>query len=249
LAQNQRDNARLPRDDFFHTIMNPNRHAWGEFLTTQSAQIPLSEFILNLTLTALLGFILGQVYIRFGSALSNRSLFARNFSVLAMTTMLIINIVKSSLALSLGLVGALSIIRFRAAIKEPEELNYLFLAIGLGLGFGASQTLLTGVAFFFIIAVIALKHFVRRRAQRPNFFLTITSATDPGVNLPKLVAVLNQHASGSALTRFDETSEALEASFRVQFDSLAKLHSCNDQLRSLAGSVRVSYLEERSVGA
>ena len=50
-----------------------------------------------------------------------------------MTTMLIISIVKSSLALSLGLVGALSIIRFRAAIKEPEELAYLFLAIGISI--------------------------------------------------------------------------------------------------------------------
>ncbi|MCX6928042.1 MAG: DUF4956 domain-containing protein [Verrucomicrobia bacterium] len=229
--------------------MNPNRHAWGEFLTTQSAQIPLNEFVVNLILTALFGFILGQVYVRFGSTLSNRNLFARNFSVLAMTTMLIISIVKSSLALSLGLVGALSIIRFRAAIKEPEELSYLFLAISIGLGFGASQTLLTAVAFFLIIGLIALKHLVRSRSQKPNFFLTITSAADPGVNLPKISAVLSQHASGSALTRLDETPEALEASFRVQFDSLAKLHSCNDQLRSLAGSVRVSYLEERGVGA
>ena len=41
------------------------------------------------------------------------------------------------LALSLGLVGALSIVRFRAAIKEPEELAYLFLTISVGLGFGA----------------------------------------------------------------------------------------------------------------
>jgi uncharacterized membrane protein YhiD involved in acid resistance len=229
--------------------MFSNRHAWGEFLTTQSAQIPINEFILNLVLAALLGFILGQVYIRFGSTLSNRDLFARNFSVLAMTTMLIITIVKSSLALSLGLVGALSIIRFRAAIKEPEELNYLFLAISVGLGLGASQTLLTVIAFAVIVAIIALKHLVRRPGQRPNFFLTITSAGGAGVDLPKISAVLNQHASGSVLTRLDQTAEALEASFRVQFDSLARLHSCNDQLRSLASSVRVSYLEERGIGA
>lgn len=57
--------------------------------------------------------------------------------------MLVITVVKSSLALSLGLVGALSIIRFRSAIKEPEELTYLFLAISLGLGFGANQTVIT----------------------------------------------------------------------------------------------------------
>jgi hypothetical protein len=228
--------------------MLPNRHSFGDFLTTQSAQIPLNEFILNLVLTALLAFILGRVYVKFGSTLSNREMFARNFVVLAMTTMLIISIVKSSLALSLGLVGALSIIRFRAAIKEPEELNYLFLGISLGLGFGAGQTLLTVVAFGVIILVIALKHLVRRNGQKPNFFLTVSSA-DPQVNLPKILGVLTAHASGSLLTRFDETPEALEASFRVQFDSLDKLDACNTQLRALTNSIRVSYMEERGLGA
>ena len=85
--------------------MIPNRHTWGEFLTTQSAQIPLNEFIINLLLTALFAFILGRVDVKFGRTLSNRDMFASNFVVLAMTTMLIISIVKSSLALSLGLVG------------------------------------------------------------------------------------------------------------------------------------------------
>jgi hypothetical protein len=229
--------------------MPSSRHSWGEFLTTQSAQIPLNEFILNLILTALLAFILAWVYVKFGNALSNRDLFARNFVLLAMTTMLIISIVKSSLALSLGLVGALSIVRFRAAIKEPEELAYLFLAISVGLGFGASQTLLTVTAFTIIVAIITAKHFVRRHTQMPNFFLTVSSPSDPRVNLPSISEVLREHASGAFLTRFDTTPELLEASFRVQFESMAKLHSCNDQLRSLAQSVRVSYLEARGIGA
>jgi hypothetical protein len=228
--------------------MFPNRHSFGEFLTTQSAQIPLNEFILNLVLTALLAFILGRAYVKFGSTLSNREMFARNFVVLAMTTMLIITIVKSSLALSLGLVGALSIIRFRAAIKEPEELNYLFLGISLGLGFGAGQTLLTVVAFAVIIGIIALKHLVRRNGQKPNFFLTVSSPA-PGLNLAKIEGVLAAHATGRLLTRFDETPEALEASFRVQFDSLAELEACNHELRALSSSVRVSYMEERGLGA
>ena len=58
-------------------------------------------------------------------------------------TVVVISIVKSSLALSLGLVGALSIVRFRSAIKEPEELAYLFLSIGIGLGLGAGQRVVT----------------------------------------------------------------------------------------------------------
>ena len=231
------------------TVMTPNHHSLGDFVTTQSAQFSLDEFLVNLLLTALLAFILGLVYVRFGSTLSNRPMFARNFVLLALTTMLIISIVKSSLALSLGLVGALSIIRFRAAIKEPEELSYLFLAISLGLGFGASQTLLTVVAFSVIVIILALKHLVRRKEDRPNLHLTVTSPVAAKVNLPKIMEVLNQYASASLLTRLDETPEELEASFRVQFASLEKLHSCHSGLRSLAGGMRVSFLEERGIGA
>jgi len=229
--------------------MNPSRHSFGEFVTAQSAQFSPSEFIINLCLTALLTFILGRVYVKCGSTLSNRSLFARNFVLLAMTTMMIISIVKSSLALSLGLVGALSIIRFRAAIKEPEELSYLFLAISVGLGFGASQTLLTLAGFLAITAILVLKHFVRRDGERPNFFLTVSSPAAAKVNLSKILAVLHRHTAGNALTRFDETPDQLEACFRVQFDSIEKLHSCQSELRGLAREVHISYLEERGVGA
>ena len=53
--------------------------------------------------------------------------------------MVVITIVKSSLALSLGLVGALSIVRFRTPIKETEELIMLFINLAIGLGLGASK--------------------------------------------------------------------------------------------------------------
>jgi hypothetical protein len=227
----------------------PNRHAFDEFLTTQTAPFSLNEFLLNLVLTALCAFILGRVYVKIGTSLSNREPFAGNFVLLAMTTMLIITVVKSSLALSLGLVGALSIIRFRAAIKEPEELNYLFLAISLGLGFGASQTVLTLVALGVILAVLALKHLVRRRGQKPNFHLTITAPVGSRVGLPRILEILGQTGEGHLLTRVDETPEMLEASFRVQFGGLQQLEACQRQLRSLADSVRVSFLEERGIGA
>ena len=62
-------------------------------------------------------------------------------------------VVKSSLALSLGLVGALSIVRFRTPIKEPEELVYLFLAIALGLGYAAGHTLMTTVIMALILII------------------------------------------------------------------------------------------------
>ena len=106
---------------------------------TNPAPLSLTTLAINLLLAAVLASIVAWVYINYGRSLSNRAKFAQTLPVLALITVLIISIVKSSLALSLGLVGALSIVRFRTAIKEPEELIYLFMAIAIGLGLGADQ--------------------------------------------------------------------------------------------------------------
>ena len=93
--------------------------------------------LLHLGIAIALGHVLSWHYVRFAHVLSNKRKFARIFVFIAATTFLMITVVKRSLALSLGLVGALSIIRFRTPIKEPEELAYLFLAIAIGVGLGA----------------------------------------------------------------------------------------------------------------
>ena len=98
--------------------------------------------MVGLSLATILGLILAKVYINYANVMSNRKTMAFNLLLLVLITSLVISIVKSSLALSLGLVGALSIVRFRTAIKEPEELIYLFIAIAIGLGIGANHTTL-----------------------------------------------------------------------------------------------------------
>ena len=126
------------------------------FFINQNIQIDLQGFILSLLCAAILSFLVQLFYIRYSSTLSNRKEFAKNFVVLGVTTCIVIMIVKSSLALSLGLVGALSIVRFRAAIKEPEELVYLFLIIAIGLGCGANQLIIITTGIFFSLVIIML---------------------------------------------------------------------------------------------
>jgi ABC-type spermidine/putrescine transport system permease subunit II len=94
-------------------------------LNWQGDTLSLTMLLLNLSIGVVLSLILRWHFKRFGSTLSNREEFAQVFPFIALTTILIISVVKSSLALSLGLVGALSIVRFRTPIKEPEELILL----------------------------------------------------------------------------------------------------------------------------
>ena len=101
-------------------------------LLTPAAPLSIPTLVVNLLLDAGLSLTLAWYFLHYGKTLSNRASLARILPFISLTTVLIISVVKSSLALSLGLVGALSIVRFRTPIKEPEELAYLFMAIGLG---------------------------------------------------------------------------------------------------------------------
>ena len=94
----------------------------SNFFLNENLSVDINVFIINILTTVILCFLVRQVYLRFSESLSNKDYFSKNFIVLGVTTCIVISIVKSSLALSLGLVGALSIVRFRSPIKEPEEL-------------------------------------------------------------------------------------------------------------------------------
>lgn len=214
---------------------------------TMGATTALPGFALNLVLAAVMAFLVGQAYIRFGHALSNRRAFARNFLLLTLTTTLIISIVKSSLALSLGLVGALSIVRFRAAIKEPEELAYLFLAISIGLGLGADQTLITCAACAIILLIVGVQHFFRRTPAQPNLYLTVSSPGPDKVTAGQILEAFKDSGATASLKRLDETPDRLEASFLVDFEGVNQMEDFNRSLRELNGQVTVSYLEERGL--
>ena len=222
--------------------------SFEEFLAVSGTQIPVLGFITNLILTAILALILSSIYVRYGNSLSNRRLFSRNFLLITMTTMLIISIVKSSLALSLGLVGALSIIRFRAAIKEPEELAYLFLAIGIGLGFGANQGVITVVAFAVITVItILVGKFSHKTYENQNLNLTVISYNPPKIGVDKIVDTLSGYCSAVNLRRLDETKEIVEASFLVEFRNFEQLNKAKIALQELDDSLKFSFLDFKGI--
>ena len=84
-------------------------------------------FVIALVLSVLFSYLLRYFYINFWNTIADKENISSNFVLLTLIITIIITVVKSSLALSLGLVGALSIVRFRTPIKDPEELIFLFI--------------------------------------------------------------------------------------------------------------------------
>ena len=216
-----------------------------QFLTSSQIQINYSYLVLALIVSAILAFILSKLYVKYGTSISNRKKFSSNFILLTTTTTLIIMVVKSSLALSLGLVGALSIVRFRAAIKEPEELSFLFFAIAIGLGLGAGQLITTLIAFSIISLLIFARHFVHKKEENQNLSITITGKN---IKLKEIVNILNKYCSSVNLKRFDQLVEGgLEASFLVDFDSFDKLEKTKEELNRLSKHLTIAYLDKSGV--
>lgn len=216
------------------------------FLITENAQISIWEFLINAVIILILSFILEWTYRRCATSLSGRRAFAANFFLIAFTTMLIISIVKSSLALSLGLVGALSIVRFRSAIKEPEELAYLFFTIGVGLGFGANQRVVTVVAALILLAVIWVRYLTSKKTRRQNLYLTVSGAGSEKPTLEKIDGLVQQIFKASKLVRFDETKDIIEAGFWIETRKSNDLQQFKNSLNEISPDVRVSFVDNNS---
>ncbi len=209
--------------------MNQEIQFLEQLFTTETQSINLLLLCIQIILATLLSSVISYFYIRFGNSLSNREAFAKNFVLIAVTTMLIIMIVKSSLALSLGLVGALSIVRFRTAIKEPEELAYFFMVIGIGLGIGAEQLIVTTIGTIGLCLIIYF--FNRKKSTTVSQNLIIQFNNTAQLDSATIIKNLESHCSDLQLQRIDENKDRSEMSFAVTFKSISDLLSAKQKLK------------------
>jgi hypothetical protein len=208
-----------------------------------SAESSIVDFLINIFITIILSYIIGMVYSKYGNSLSNRKKLMQTFVLISVTVMLVISIVKSSLALSLGLVGALSIVRFRTAIKEPEELVYFFVAIALGLGMGANQRIITLTGAIVIILYIVIQNFnAVKKAVQQNLIVTISNTSDKGLDENKILDLLRNHCSKIELRRLDDLNNSTELSLNVEFNDFDSIIKAKNDLKSL-GDIQFSFIE------
>jgi hypothetical protein len=217
--------------------------------SAEAAGLSIPALVLNLVLGGALGFLLRVHYVQFARTPSNRAVFANNFVPLILGVILVISIVQSSLALALALVGALSIVRFRAPVKEPEELVYLFLVIAIGLGLGASQTLATLVAFGMIFSLLALRAWRRRTDERQALYLEVEldDGTQPQTALEHLLGLLRPTLGAVSLRRFDAAEASLLASFSVVCQDGERVGEAAAAIRSAWPGARVTFLNQDSI--
>jgi len=214
------------------------------------APLSLTALLINLGAGVLLSLLLRWHFKHFGSTLSNREEFSQVCPFILLTTILIITVVKSSLALSLGLVGALSIVRFRTPIKEPEELAYLFIAIAMGLGLGADQRIPTLVAGPLILIVMAVFKWSRKESKKKNLYLSLDWRENPGKTenfLTQFNRVIEKHVLISDLRRMDIREGGLEATYFIDVENPDNLSKLVEDLQKTFSGIGVTFIDQNQM--
>jgi hypothetical protein len=162
------------------------------------AQIGIWPFIF-LMATSLAGSLLASyLYLQFYSSRATGSQVYRAFPLLGLSITAIFVCIQFSLPLSLGLLGALSIVRFRTPIKEPEEVGFIMLVIAVSIATATFK--LAFVGLLLIVAVIALLLQTRRGVQRRGegtLVVTVPDAT--AMREAAITDAVRRHVGGARL--------------------------------------------------
>ena len=193
-----------------------------------------------------ISLILRWFYIKYGKAKTNRKIVADSFPLLIISVILIIYLIKSSIALSLGLVGALSIVRFRAAIKEPEELIFLFFAIAVGLGLGAKQIASVLVIFTITLIFLFIKHkFFDSEVINKKILITLKvkpGSTDKNI-LNDWFDIIYRTNENADLHRFDQNNAEINATFLIDIINANDLNSLRFDIMNYNKNTDISFLD------
>lgn len=216
------------------------------------ASVQLGALLLNLLIGYVMATIIGQHFRKYSSAFCNRQDFSRLFPLLMLTIILIITVVKSSLALSLGLVGALSIVRFRTPIKEPEELIYLFLNIGIAVSLGAGQTLaaiLACIAILLLVTITKKRHV--KHYQESGLFLLLDymlpEQSSSNISVNEIKTMLDKHTERIEMRRFDMDNDHFNATFFISIKDAEQIDALMAQCKEKYHGINISILEQHNI--
>jgi uncharacterized membrane protein YhiD involved in acid resistance len=209
--------------------------------TQQFVGQPISVVILDLILCMILVSVVSWYYKKFSQSLGGKTHVGSVLPLIGLTVFMVIVVVKSSLALSLGLVGALSIVRFRTPIKEPEELGYLFLTIAVGLGFGAGYKIITIITTISILLYLYLTTEKNKSNKINGEYTILLNVLNNQYN--ECCKLLEKKTVAFKVTRMESHDKRISVYFNVTIDSNFDLQSLIEGLKLLDDGSKVDFVE------
>lgn len=207
-------------------------------LYENSGPITMTQTLESMMVALILALI---VYVTYHVTYSG-VVYSRKFNVslvmLTMVTTIIMNIIGSSIALSLGMVGALSIVRFRTAIKDPRDTAYIFWTIAIGLGAGSMNFMITTVGTVIIAVMCLLLNIAIKADERYLIIIRCSSEV-----LDQVRATLFQTYRASKLRSETITEDFVEIVHQIKLkrDSDLKVY---EGLRKFDGVISINIIAQ-----
>ena len=217
----------------------------NQLINPNMAQLDLIPMLFSFSMCVLMSFIVRDFYIKRSFSLSGKMHIGSIIPILSAVVFLVIIVVKSSLALSLGLVGALSIVRFRTPIKEPEELVYLFLAIAIGLGYAAGQILATTIISLSILFMIYVWLSNRKIAKTSEYNLVV-KWSKTGVMFEDILKAITPVVQNLKLVRLDKSSSDNTSVMLIVPDDKSPIETITNALHELDSDMKITFFEAKT---
>tara|TARA_B100000029_G_C17539322_1_gene946066 strand:+ start:340 stop:1038 length:699 start_codon:yes stop_codon:yes gene_type:complete len=212
------------------------------------SNIDLIQWFLSLFVLIILALFIQYTYNKYATTVSNHRSFSNLFLLFSLSTFLIISVIKVSLILSLGLVGALSIVRFRAAIKEPEQIVYLFLLIGISISVGANQLI---IACIISLIAFIICHFISKSENELlnncDYLKINFSSKLEDDKQNKLFDLIEKNKNVNNILRFIDDNSSTEITLNISFKNLDDLKYFKNELNKIDDQVTVSYISSNNV--
>ena len=186
-------------------------------------RITPAEALTNLTLALVCGVLISLFYRATYKGVSYSSHYVISVIMLAMITALVIMVIGNNLARAFGLVGAMSIIRFRTAVKDTQDIMYIFFSLAAGLACGAGMYVIaiTSTLFIGFSLMIATAVYAENPAKREYLLQIVHLGTQPQKDIfdPILDKYLSKYNLVNVKTLKDDRGEIMEFSYYVMLRS------------------------------
>jgi len=214
------------------------------FQDYQDILLGIGQVTGRLTVALACGFLITLVYRWTHTEPGYSTRFVNSIVSLPMITAIVVMVIGNNLARAFGLVGAMSLIRFRTAIKDPEDTFFIFfsLAVGMAAGVGLHSTAITGTMFIGIVTYI-LSQFSHTYARRLEFSLRFSlsgeqDGEEEAPYLPVLEKYCKRHRPTNVKSR--KGGDLLELAFHVTLKDVDKSEKFIRELGRVQGISRIN---------
>jgi len=213
--------------------------------------LSLQQVIVNLVVAFISGFLISIIYRLTNRGVGYTRSFIDSLVVLSMITSVVIMVIGNNLARAFGLVGAMSIIRFRTAVKDIQDIVFIFFALTAGMASGVGLHILSivGVIIIGITLVIFSK---RKLLLRPfyNFLVQFHFSGDIEKGIPPYQKILDKYCKSYKLINVRSTGREneIELSYYIHLKKDTDQHRLFRELNAVSGIENLNfYYDEENV--